>query len=72
MTAYMSNQTTQQLKANALFQKSSIETWKNAVDTVIDATEKTVKFYDDSLNAFVQFNTNQIESWFATFKNVKN
>ncbi len=68
----MTNQTTQQLKANAVFQKSSIDTWKNIVDAFIDTTEKTVKFYDDSINAFVQFNTNQIESWFATFKNVKN
>ena len=68
----MSNQTTQQQKANAVFQKSSVETLKNIADTVIDATEKTVKFYDDSFNAFVQFNTNQIESWFVTFKNVKN
>nr|AFD03300.1 hypothetical protein [uncultured archaeon W4-93a] len=68
----MSNQTTQQQKANAVFQRSSVDTWKNIADTVIDTTEKTVKFYDDSFNAFVQFNTNQIESWFATFKNVKN
>ncbi|MCH6571298.1 MAG: hypothetical protein IH780_01825 [Thaumarchaeota archaeon] len=68
----MSNQTTQQQKANAVFQRSSVDTWKNIADTVIDTTEKTVKFYDDSFNAFVQFNTNQIESWFATFKSVKN
>ncbi len=68
----MSTQTTQQQKANAVFQKTSLDTWRNIADTVIDATEKTVKFYDDSFNAFVQFNTNQIESWFVTFKNVKN
>jgi len=68
----MSTQTTQQQKANAVFQRTSLDTWRNIVDTVIDTTEKTVKFYDDSFNAFVQFNTNQIESWFATFKNVKN
>ncbi len=67
----MSTQTTQQ-KANAAFQRTSLDTCRNIADTVIDATEKTVKFYDDSFNAFVQFNTNQIESWFATFKNVKN
>jgi len=68
----MSTQTTQQIKANAVFQKSTNDTWKNTVDTVIDTTEKAVKFYDDSINAFAQFNTNQIESWFATFKNAKN
>jgi len=68
----MSTQTTQQQKANAVFQRTSLDTWRNIADTVIDATEKTVKFYDDSFNAFVQFNTNQIESWFVTFKNVKN
>jgi len=68
----MSNQTTQQQKANAVFQRTSLDTWRNIADTVIDTTEKTVKFYDDSFNAFVQFNTNQIESWFVTFKNVKN
>ncbi len=67
----MSTQTTQQ-KANAAFQRTSLDTCRNIADTVIDATEKTVKFYDDSFNAFVQFITNQIESWFATFKNVKN
>jgi len=68
----MSTQTTQQQKANAVFQRTSLDTCRNIADTVIDATEKTVKFYDDSFNAFVQFNTNQIESWFVTFKNVKN
>ena len=68
----MSTQTTQQQKANAVFQRTSLDTWRNIADTVIDTTEKTVKFYDDSFNAFVQFNTTQIESWFATFKNVKN
>jgi len=67
----MSTQTTQQ-KANAVIQRTSLDTWRNIADTIIDTTEKTVKFYDDSFNAFVQFNTNQIESWFATFKNVKN
>ncbi len=67
----MSTQTTQQ-KANAVFQRTSLDTCRNIADTVIDATEKTVKFYDDSFNAFVKFNTNQIEYWFATFKNVKN
>ena len=68
----MTTQTTQQQKANVVFQRTSLDTWRNIADTVIDTTEKTVKFYDDSFNAFVQFNTNQIESWFATFKNVKN
>ncbi len=67
----MSTQTTQQ-KANAVIQRTSLDTWRNIADTIIDTTEKTVKFYDDSFNAFVQFNTNQIESWFVTFKNVKN
>ena len=68
----MTTQTTQQQKANAVFQRTSLDTWRNIADTVIDTTEKTVKFYDDSFNAFVQFITNQIESWFVTFKNVKN
>ncbi len=67
----MSTQTTQQ-KANAAFQRTSLDTCRNIADTVIDATEKNVKFYHDSFNAFVQFITNQIESWFATFKSVKN
>ncbi len=68
----MSTQTTQQQKANAVFQKTSLDTWRNIADTVIDTTEKTVKFYDDSFNAFVQFNTNQIESWFDTFSKANN
>ncbi len=68
----MSTQTTQQQKANAVFQRTSLDTWRNIADIVIDTTEKTVKFYDDSFNAFVQFITNPIESWFVTFKNVKN
>jgi len=68
----MSTQTTQQIKATALFQKTSSDTWRNTVDSVIDATEKSMTFFDDSINAFAQFNTNQIESWFATFKKAKN
>ncbi len=68
----MSTQTTQQIKATALLQKKSLDTCRNTVDFVIDATEKSIKFFDDSINAFAQFNTNQIESWFATFKKAKN
>ena len=67
----MSTQTPQ-IKANAVFGKASLDTWRNTVDTVIDTTEKSVKFFDDSIHAFAQFNTNQIETWFSTFKNVKN
>ncbi len=68
----MSTPTTQQTKATALFQKKSLDTWRNTVDYIIDATEESTKFFDDSINAFAQFNTNQIESWFATFKKAKN
>ncbi len=67
----MSTQTTQQQKANAVFQRTSLDTWRNIADTVIDTTEKTVKFYDNSFNAFVQFITKHIESWFAKFMIVK-
>jgi len=68
----MSTQTAQQIKATALFQKMSLDTWKTTVDSIIDATEKSVKFFDESANGLAQFNTNQIESWFATFKKAKN
>ena len=68
----MSTQTTQQMKATALFQKKSLDTWRNTVDFIIDATEESTKYFDDSINAFAQFNTNQIESWFATFKKARN
>ena len=67
----MSTQTPQ-IKATAVFGKASLDTCRNTVDSVIDATEKSVKYFDDSIHAFAQFNTNQIETWFATFKNVKN
>ena len=62
---------TPQIKATAVFGKASLDTWRNNVDSVIDTTEKSVKFFDDSINAFAQFNTNQIESWFATFNKAK-
>ena len=68
----MSTQTTQQIKATALFQKTSFDTWRNTVDFIIDATEKSMKFFDESANGLAQFNTNQIESWFATFRKAKN
>ncbi len=68
----MSTKTTQQIKANVLFQKKSLDTWRNTVDFVIDATEESTKFFDDSINEFAQFNTNQIESWFSTFKKARN
>jgi len=60
------------MKATALFQKTSFDTWRNTVDFVTDATEKCMRFCDDSINACAQFNTNQIESCFATFKKAKN
>ena len=63
---------TPQIKTNAIFQRKSVDTWRNTVDFVTEATEKTIKFCDDSINAFAQFNTNQIESWFATFRKVNN
>jgi len=62
---------TPQIKATAVFGKASLDTCRNVVDSVIDTTEKSVKFFDDSINAFAQFNTNQIESWFATFNKSK-
>ena len=68
----MSTQTTQQIKATTLFQKTSFDTWRNTVDFLIEATEKSMKFFDESANGLAQFNTNQIESWFATFKKAKN
>jgi len=68
----MSTKTTQQIKSNALFQKKSLDTWRNTTDFVTDAIENSIKFYDDSINAFVQFNTNLVESWFATFKRANN
>ena len=64
----MSTKTTQPIKANVLFQKKSLDTWRNTTDFVTGAIEQSMRFCDDSINAFVQFNTNQIESWFATFK----
>jgi len=64
----MSNQISQQIKATAIFEKASLDTWRNTVDSVIDTTEKSVNFFDDSMNAFVRFNTNQIESWFTASK----
>jgi len=63
---------TPQTKANAIFQSKSVDTWRNTVDFVTEATEKTIRFYDDSVNAFVQFNTNLVESWFATFRKANN
>ena len=68
----MSTQTPQQIKATALFQKKSLDTWRNTIDFIADETENSLKFFDNSINAFVQFNTSQIESWFATFKKAKN
>ncbi|MFB3096644.1 MAG: hypothetical protein ACE1YX_03015 [Nitrosopumilaceae archaeon] len=64
----MSNPISQQIKANAVFERASLDTFRSTVDSVIDATEKSVQFCDDSINAFVHFNTHQIESWFATPK----
>ncbi|GFN40206.1 MAG: conserved hypothetical protein [Marine Group I thaumarchaeote] len=64
----MSNQIPQQIRANAVFQRASVDTFRSTVDSVIDATEKSVQFCDDSINAFVHFNTHQIESWFNTSK----
>jgi len=63
---------TPQTKANAIFQRKSVDAWRNTVDFVTEATEKTIKFCDDSINAYVQFNTNLVESWFATFRKANN
>ena len=68
----MSTKTTHQINTIAAFQKKSLDTWRNTVDFVIDATEESTKFFDDSINEFAQFNTNQIESWFSTFKKARN
>jgi len=68
----MSTKTTQPIKANALFQRKSLDTWRNTTEFVTDAIEQYVRFCDDSINAFAQFNTNQIESWFATFRKANN
>jgi len=68
----MSTKTTPQIKANALFQKTSLDTWRNTTDFATEAIENSIKFFDDSVNAFVQFNTNLIESWFATFRKANN
>jgi len=68
----MSTKTTQPIKANVLFQKQSLDTWRNTTDFVTDAIEECMRFFDDSVNTFTQFNTNQIESWFATFKRANN
>ena len=68
----MSTKTTQPIKANALFQRKSLDTWRNTTEFVTNAIEQYVRFYDDSINAFAQFNTNQIESWFATFRKANN
>ena len=66
--AIMSTQLTHQIKATANFQKATADTWKNTADSTIETTEKTVHYFDEATNAFAQFYTNQIESWFATFK----
>jgi len=68
----MSTKSTQQIKTNALFQRNSLDTWRNTTDFVTEAIENSIKFCDDSVNAFVQFNTNLVESWFATFRKANN
>ena len=42
------------------------------VNATIDATEKGVKSFYESAEEFAEFQNNLIESWFTTFKNVKN
>ncbi len=63
---------TPQIKTNAIFQRKSVDTRRNTVDFVTEATEKCIRFYDDSINACVQVNTNLVESWFATFRKASN
>jgi len=38
------------------------------VNATLDATEKNVKSFNESTEAFVEFQNNLIESWFTTFK----
>jgi len=38
------------------------------VNATLDATEKNVKSFNESAEAFVEFQNNLIESWFTTFK----
>ncbi len=68
----MSTQLTQQIKATAVFQKASVDTLRNATDSTITTAEKAAHYFDESANAFGQFYTTQIESWFATFKKATN
>ena len=68
----MSTQLTQQIKATAIFQKATVDTLRNTTDSTITTAEKAVHYFDESANAFAQFYTNQIESWFATFKKASN
>ncbi len=42
------------------------------VNATLDATEKNVKSFYESAEEFADFQNNLIESWFTTFKNVKN
>ncbi len=38
------------------------------VNATLDATEKIVKLFNESAEAFAEFQNNLIESWFTTFK----
>jgi len=38
------------------------------VNATLDATEKNVKLFNESAEAFAEFQNNLIESWFTTFK----
>ena len=38
------------------------------VNATLDATEKNVKSFNESAEAFAEFQNNLIESWFTTFK----
>ena len=42
------------------------------VNATLDATEKNIKSFYESAEDFAEFQNNLIESWFTSFKNVKN
>ena len=45
------------------------EQYSNAI---LDVTEENVKSFYESAEAFADFYTNSIETWFTSFKNVRN
>ena len=42
------------------------------VNAALDVTEENVKSFYESAQAFAEFYNNIVESWFTTFKNVRN